>query len=85
MPAIPKKKPSAVPAVEPFSFDDIIFDKPGAAEFLCVDEETLYEWTRGRAQRSMKNPIPFTRAGGKFLRFSKVQLLQWLAANQVQA
>jgi len=50
------------------------------AERLQVSTSWIFEQTRRRAKVRNKNPLPCIRLG-KYLRFSWVQVCQWMAEN----
>jgi len=63
---------SAVPTSAPAQSE--ILDLAGAAALLHVQPQTLYSWTRSRSKIS----IPFRRIG-KFIRFSRTELITWFS------
>jgi len=50
------------------------------AERLQVPKSWVFEQTRQRAKVRNKNPLPCIRLG-KYLRFSWVQVCQWMVEN----
>lgn len=50
------------------------------AERLQVPKSWVFEQTRERAKVRNKNPLPSIRLG-KYLRFSWVQVCEWMAQN----
>jgi excisionase family DNA binding protein len=62
-----------------FSSDDIITPVELASR-LKVSKTWVYEMTRQRAKVRHERPLPCIRLG-KFVRFSWVQVCEWMARN----
>ncbi len=50
------------------------------ADWLKVPESWVFEQTRKRAKLRNRNPLPVIRLG-KYVRFSREQVSQWMAEN----
>jgi excisionase family DNA binding protein len=58
--------------------DDVV-DTDEIAEFLKVKTAQIYAWVN--ESKCSDNGIPFSKAG-KFLRFSKKEVLEWMKTNR---
>jgi predicted DNA-binding transcriptional regulator AlpA len=61
--------------------DDLLTPEQ-VAQWLGVKPSWIFEQTRQRAKTRTKHPFPHTKAG-KYTRFSRIRIAQWLAENSV--
>jgi hypothetical protein len=67
--------------IQPARFDpEDILTPEQLAERLQVSKSWVFEQTRNRAKVRNKKPLPCIRLG-KYLRFSWIQVCEWLAEN----
>jgi hypothetical protein len=62
-----------------YSGDDLMTAEEVAA-WLKVKPSWVFEQTRRRAKVRCKNPLPHTQLG-KYLRFSRLRISEWLTEN----
>jgi predicted DNA-binding transcriptional regulator AlpA len=74
-----KKVLSVVPEIVNQA-DPIVLTRSQVADLLQVTPSCVYELTRRRS----KNPLPFFKAG-KYIRFEKWAILQWIRDQQKNA
>ena len=78
---VASKAAAAVQPIQPTRLDpqDILTPQQ-LADRLQVSKSWVFEQTRNRAKVRNKNPLPCIRLG-KYIRFSWVQVCEWMAEN----
>ena len=72
-------KLATMPASGYYRGDDLMTPQE-VADWLKVKPSWLKEQTRERAKMRSKNPLPHCKLG-KYTRFSRTRLAEWLAEN----